>query len=394
MIIDMKKLNDVKNYKNNLIFIGIVSISSVPAIRHFVEIFNYIPKIYLLLPDDPNIKNKNIIYINIVYPYRDSKNLFLRSIGYIIYQFNLIRKIFKLYKYSKIIFYHIGGTILLFPILFSKILGIKNIIFDVASTLKTYNSFINKNNGIHKFILYIEYYYFIIIEYITLNLSDVIICFSKSMIKFANRNRYINRIYIANLNYVDEYLFNKKTPFYDRKIDMIYIGRLEKIYNKFYDTMLYFINNDSLKIMLIGDDTYLTIKEKNYFKHQLLNKIIYYPYIPHELLSTYLNNSKFLILPTETEGLPKILLEAMACGTIPIITNVGSAEDIIIHKINGFIFNLNSSKDMYYQILKFINDPNLNNISEFAKNYTKQNQNYNIIFNRYKLLINYILKMK
>lgn len=67
---------------------------------------------------------------------------------------------------------------------------------------------------------------------------------------------------------------------------------------------------------------------------QIIN---YVPSVPHASLNNYYSSANVLILPTLVEGLPLVVLEAMACG-IPIITTPNSGvADIISNGVEGFI---------------------------------------------------------
>jgi glycosyltransferase involved in cell wall biosynthesis len=55
-----------------------------------------------------------------------------------------------------------------------------------------------------------------------------------------------------------------------------------------------------------------------------------------ELLELY-NLADLFVLASYSEGLPRVLIEAMACGCIPVVTNVGDAAAVVRDGFNGFI---------------------------------------------------------
>lgn len=57
-----------------------------------------------------------------------------------------------------------------------------------------------------------------------------------------------------------------------------------------------------------------------------------------ELLELY-NLADLFALASYSEGLPKALLEAMACGCIPVATSVGDIQFVVADGFNGFIVN-------------------------------------------------------
>jgi glycosyltransferase involved in cell wall biosynthesis len=61
-------------------------------------------------------------------------------------------------------------------------------------------------------------------------------------------------------------------------------------------------------------------------------------FLPHELLPIYYNAADYFLLPSASgEGLPLVLLEAMACRLPVISTTVGGTPEIIEHMKNGVL---------------------------------------------------------
>ena len=61
-------------------------------------------------------------------------------------------------------------------------------------------------------------------------------------------------------------------------------------------------------------------------------------FVPDELLPTYYDAADYFLLPSASgEGLPLVLLEAMACGLPVIATTVGGTPEIVTHQKNGIL---------------------------------------------------------
>jgi glycosyltransferase involved in cell wall biosynthesis len=101
--------------------------------------------------------------------------------------------------------------------------------------------------------------------------------------------------------------------------------------------------------------------------NNLLSKTEFAGWISHDELPNYLNRLKLLVIPSYTEGLPNIMLEAMACGALVLTTSVGIIEDYIINEETGFILENNSPECISSRIINLLDNPDLVRISENAK---------------------------
>jgi glycosyltransferase involved in cell wall biosynthesis len=79
--------------------------------------------------------------------------------------------------------------------------------------------------------------------------------------------------------------------------------------------------------------------------------------VPHEEIVRLLNESKLFVMASLHEGLPKALLEAVACGTPAVITDGCNAEDIIEQV--GLMVPAENSEALAKAIITLIENPEL-----------------------------------
>lgn len=128
-----------------------------------------------------------------------------------------------------------------------------------------------------------------------------------------------------------------------------FVGRLEAA--KGMDKIIVALKNIPIekidKIHFIGDGS----ETANYKKETgfLGSKAIFHGFLNKENVHELLRKSHFLLLPSESEGFPKVIAEGACYGVIPVVSNVGSIGHYINDK-NGFLWNV-SSGESYNSIL-------------------------------------------
>lgn len=79
---------------------------------------------------------------------------------------------------------------------------------------------------------------------------------------------------------------------------------------------------------------------------------------PQEQMQDLISQSAFVVLPTTYgEGVPKILIEAAACGRAIIATNWPGCTDVVIHKYNGLLVTPNDIQELAQSIGNLLDDP-------------------------------------
>ena len=63
------------------------------------------------------------------------------------------------------------------------------------------------------------------------------------------------------------------------------------------------------------------------------------PYQPHQTLPSYYNLMDLLLIPSQRDGLPNTLLEAMACARTVIASSVGGIREVISHGEDGWLIS-------------------------------------------------------
>ena len=122
------------------------------------------------------------------------------------------------------------------------------------------------------------------------------------------------------------------------------------------------------------------------------NKFTFVGWIPHDELPKYLNQLKLLVLPSYTEGLPNIMLEAMACGTPVLATPVGAIPEVIKDEETGFILKNNSPECIAENVMRALEHPNLGEIVNNARNLIERKYTYEAAVERYRWMLGKIME--
>lgn len=162
------------------------------------------------------------------------------------------------------------------------------------------------------------------------------------------------KIYILpNVINMDEYRYDNTI---EKEYDISFIGRLT--YVKRLDIFFRVISEvvkemPKLKVAMIGDGEDLEKAKSLVKEFNLENNVEFLGF--RDDIKVLLNKTKVLLLTSESEGMPSVIIEAMACG-VPIVTSdVGDIGDIVDDGQNGFLIDkfddVSSYKDRIIKIL-------------------------------------------
>lgn len=124
------------------------------------------------------------------------------------------------------------------------------------------------------------------------------------------------------------------------------------------------INDPDVKVLIAGEGKYR--KNLEAMSRSLGNRVRYVGKVDYREMPRYYAASDLFVLPTYWEIQPLACLEAMACGTPVVATNVGGVPEIVTDGFNGLLVPVRRPKVLAEKIRRLKNDEDLRR--RFIKN--------------------------
>jgi glycosyltransferase involved in cell wall biosynthesis len=86
------------------------------------------------------------------------------------------------------------------------------------------------------------------------------------------------------------------------------------------------------------------------------NRVHFLGAVPHHELASVYSAADLLVLASESEGWPNVLLEAMSCGTPSIATRVGGTPEILTTPQTGIVFDNRSVDGVAEAVRRALNE--------------------------------------
>ena len=180
-------------------------------------------------------------------------------------------------------------------------------------------------------------------------------------------------------------LTTKSDRRYEKQI--IFAGRLSQ--EKGIDVLCELIEllPSDINLIILGSGP-----KENLIKNLKKPNVNYLGYLPKNETISLIRGSDILIQPSLIEGISSTILEAMACKTSVITTNVGGNKEIIENNQNGILIEPNNPQKLLEEILNLFSNPEVKNkLIESAYN-NVQKYDWKKIGKLYLNLYNELLK--
>ena len=94
------------------------------------------------------------------------------------------------------------------------------------------------------------------------------------------------------------------------------------------------------RLRLVGDAAnrdYAAQLRRQVLAHGLTERVTFEAHVPQTQLAQRMAGARVLVLPSQSEGLGKVIIEAMLCGTPVLASNVDGIPEIVEHGVTGYL---------------------------------------------------------
>jgi glycosyltransferase involved in cell wall biosynthesis len=319
----------------------------------------------------------------------DSSFILIRILGELRAQLQISRTLLSISDSTQIVFWRGRWSTYVLPLLVAKLKGKKSILLVESRASQSVRKLHKGPLGIEGFVLS---QLFKVIEKVAFSFLDMLVVNVPSLLREPWLNKYKSKVfpYPVPGRFVRPE-FHVRKPLDQRRTLIGYIGRMswEKgVLNLAGAIPLICKEISNVEFLFDGDGPLL---------EQVRSKLTDLPshakaeaagWIAYDGIPDHLNQMKLLVLPSYNEGLPAIVLEAMACGTPVLATPVGAIPDIITDGENGFIMEDNTPECIAKNIIRALTYPSLGQVSENAHAFVEARYSYETVVERYRDMFN------
>ncbi len=141
----------------------------------------------------------------------------------------------------------------------------------------------------------------------------------------------------------------------------------------------------AFQLLIIGEGSERKNLELQVASYKLQDKVEFKGKLSLEETKDIMKNCYCLVLPSLSEGLPRVIMEAMALGKPLIASNVGGIPELIKDNENGFLFRIGDSQELAEKLRVLLRDKKMaQEMGQKGREFVKEN------FSNEKYLQNYI----
>jgi glycosyltransferase involved in cell wall biosynthesis len=227
-----------------------------------------------------------------------------------------------------------------------------------------------------------------VIEHLGYLSADGIVTYTPGMATELGLDRYSEKLYPEGARYVDTDRFSPETPYEDRERVVGFLGRLDE--EKGIRELATVAQRlpDDIRFRFIGDGPLRGWLETELAAEREAGQAELTGWVDHDDVPAELTDLRLLVMPSEpTEGLPTVILEAMACGTPAYATPVSGVPDVVRAGETGFLMEHREPDRIVADIEAILDREDLPAVSQRARDLAVSEYSFEAAVDRYQRLL-------
>jgi len=267
------------------------------------------------------------------------------------------------------------------PVVLAKLAGKELLLYEAQDILSSRNG-IARNTMLHR----MKFAFLLVGRNLVIRLVDTIVVEGDDVVRQNQIEAFASKIRVIP-QYVDTGRYQSVIDVEQRTNRIGFVASLDhrKGAMEFATAMKNLLEDcDNVQVVIVGRGV-LAPKIAEILKDSVeIGDVQLVEEIPEDDLPGLMNTLKLLVVPSLSEGLPNIVLEAMACGTPVLATPVGAIPNVVLHGITGFLLEDNSSDCIEMSVKEVIFSCNLHCIAVSARRLMETEYSYEMALSRWR----------
>lgn len=219
-------------------------------------------------------------------------------------------------------------------------------------------------------------------------LADGVVTYTPSMATELGLDPTSEKVYTEGARYVDTERFAPRREFEDRENVVGFLGRLDE--EKGIRTLATVARDlpDDVTVRFVGDGALAGWLADELADEIATGRVELRGWVDHEDVPGELNDLRLLVLPSEpTEGLPTVILEALACGTPVYATPVSGVPDVVRDGETGFLMREREPEALVREIAAILECEELPKVSRHGRELILDTYSFEAALERYRTIL-------
>jgi glycosyltransferase involved in cell wall biosynthesis len=226
------------------------------------------------------------------------------------------------------------------------------------------------------------------LEWIGYALADGIVTYTPAMAEELGLDAFEHKLYPHGARYVDVDRFAPTTPFEDRDRVVGFLGRLDE--EKGIRTLAEVAERlpDEVRFRFVGGGDLEPWLRGELAEEIAADRVEVAGWVDHANVPEELDRFRLLVMPSQpTEGLPTVILEALACGTPVYASPVSGVPDVVRHGETGFLMDEPEAGPIARDVESILERADLPTISRNGRQLIEAEYSFEAAVDRYRAIL-------